>query len=136
MEQAGASDVSQNLIGPSWGQQVANNAIRGLVVFIGLVIMMIILVKNQQTNKTTIAYSEFFKQLEADNVASAVVEGSEASGDLVKEITGETGPIKHFRVKLATDGPVTPAWLGSGAFEVDVAGERYAVRPSLRAPLA
>jgi len=41
LQQAGASDVSQNLIGPSWGQQVADNAIRGLVVFIGLVIIFI-----------------------------------------------------------------------------------------------
>jgi preprotein translocase subunit SecF len=38
---AGAADISQNLIGPSWGEQVANNAIRGLVVFIGLVIIFI-----------------------------------------------------------------------------------------------
>src|SRR5262245_27825403 len=38
---AGASDVSQNLIGPSWGETVANNALRGLVVFIGLVIIFI-----------------------------------------------------------------------------------------------
>ncbi|MBB3044690.1 FAD-dependent oxidoreductase [Nocardioides soli] len=31
--------------------------------------------------------------------------------------------------------PVTSAWLAGGRFEVDVAGERYAVRCSLRAPL-
>ncbi len=36
---------------------------------------------------------------------------------------------------LRADGPVTTAWLEAGAFEVDVAGERYAVRVSLRAPL-
>ncbi|GAA4716737.1 FAD-dependent oxidoreductase [Nocardioides conyzicola] len=36
---------------------------------------------------------------------------------------------------LRHDGPVTSDWLASGAFEVDVAGERYAVRPSLKAPL-
>jgi preprotein translocase subunit SecF len=38
---AGASDVSFNSIGPSWGQQVADSAIRGLVVFLGLVILFI-----------------------------------------------------------------------------------------------
>lgn len=38
---AGAEDVSLNQIGPSWGEQVANNAIRGLVVFLGLVVLFI-----------------------------------------------------------------------------------------------
>jgi 4-methylaminobutanoate oxidase (formaldehyde-forming) len=37
---------------------------------------------------------------------------------------------------LRHDGPVTADWLASGAFEVDVAGERYAVRCSMKAPLA
>lgn len=37
---------------------------------------------------------------------------------------------------LRHDGPVTAAWLEQGGFEVDVAGERYAVRCSLRAPLS
>jgi len=37
---------------------------------------------------------------------------------------------------LRHDGPVTSAWLASGRFEVDVAGERYGVRCSLKAPLA
>ncbi|WP_235547368.1 MULTISPECIES: GcvT family protein [unclassified Nocardioides] len=37
---------------------------------------------------------------------------------------------------LRHDGPVTSDWLASGSFEVDVAGERYAVRASLKAPLA
>ncbi|MGH3456289.1 MAG: protein translocase subunit SecF, partial [Nocardioidaceae bacterium] len=33
----GASDVSLNQIGPQWGQEVADSAIRGLVIFVGLV---------------------------------------------------------------------------------------------------
>ncbi|HEU5036323.1 MAG TPA: FAD-dependent oxidoreductase [Nocardioides sp.] len=37
---------------------------------------------------------------------------------------------------LRHDGPVTGEWLGSGSFEVDVAGERFEVTCSLRAPLA
>ena len=37
---------------------------------------------------------------------------------------------------LRHDGPVTGAWLAAGGFEVDVAGERYPVRCSLKAPLA
>jgi len=38
---AGATDVSQNSIGPSWGQQVANKALTGLIVFLVLVVMFI-----------------------------------------------------------------------------------------------
>ena len=37
---------------------------------------------------------------------------------------------------VRAEGPVTAEWLAGCRFEVDVAGERYAVRPSLRAPLA
>ena len=37
---------------------------------------------------------------------------------------------------LRHDGPVTEEWLAAGGFEVDVAGERHAVRASLRAPLS
>lgn len=37
---------------------------------------------------------------------------------------------------LRHDGPVTSDWLAGGAFEVDVAGDRFPVRCSLRAPLA
>jgi preprotein translocase subunit SecF len=38
---AGATDVSQNLIGPQWGQEVANSALRGLVIFLALVVLFI-----------------------------------------------------------------------------------------------
>nr|MBA2456316.1 protein translocase subunit SecF [Nocardioidaceae bacterium] len=41
LTQAGAGDVSQNLIGPSWGKQVANKALIGLVVFLVLVVLFI-----------------------------------------------------------------------------------------------
>ena len=37
----GASDVSLNQIGPQWGQEVADSAIRGLVIFVCLVILFI-----------------------------------------------------------------------------------------------
>ena len=53
---------------------------------------------------------------------------SAAWGETVGSCVG-LGYLRH-------DGPVTSDWLASGAFEVDVAGERYAVRASLRAPLA
>jgi cell division protease FtsH len=80
----------------------------GWVLFIILAIMLIFLVKNQQANKITVAYSEFFKQLRADNVQNVTIEGSEASGEFVQEITDATGPIKKFRVKLASDQPASP----------------------------
>jgi len=36
---------------------------------------------------------------------------------------------------VRADGPVTQAWLDDAVFEVDVAGERFVVRTSLKAPL-
>ncbi len=53
---------------------------------------------------------------------------SAAWGETVGSCVG-LGYLRH-------EGPVTSDWLASGSFEVDVAGERYAVRPSLKAPLA
>jgi preprotein translocase subunit SecF len=41
LTKAGASEVSQNLIGPSWGKQVATKALTGLIVFVVLVILFI-----------------------------------------------------------------------------------------------
>jgi preprotein translocase subunit SecF len=41
LEDAGASEVSQDLIGPTWGEQVANKALTGLLVFVGLVVLFI-----------------------------------------------------------------------------------------------
>ncbi|MGA8850170.1 MAG: protein translocase subunit SecF [Aeromicrobium sp.] len=38
---AGATEVSQNLIGPSWGEQVAKKALTGLVVFLVIVVIFI-----------------------------------------------------------------------------------------------
>ena len=38
---AGAEEISINSIGPQWGQEVADSAIRGLVIFLGLVILFI-----------------------------------------------------------------------------------------------
>jgi 4-methylaminobutanoate oxidase (formaldehyde-forming) len=53
---------------------------------------------------------------------------SAAWGETVGSCVG-LGYLRH-------DGPVTSDWLASGTTEVDVAGERYVVRPSLKAPLA
>ncbi|AXT85343.1 protein translocase subunit SecF [Aeromicrobium sp. A1-2] len=41
LEKAGATEVSQNLIGPTYGKQVATKALTGLIVFLVLVIIFI-----------------------------------------------------------------------------------------------
>jgi preprotein translocase subunit SecF len=41
LKKAGASEVSQDLIGPSWGKQVAQKALTGLAVFLVLVVLFI-----------------------------------------------------------------------------------------------
>ncbi|MFY0405863.1 protein translocase subunit SecF [Solicola sp. PLA-1-18] len=41
LKSAGVSEVSQNLIGPTWGQQVATKALTGLIVFLVLVTIFI-----------------------------------------------------------------------------------------------
>ncbi|MGH3424316.1 MAG: protein translocase subunit SecF [Nocardioidaceae bacterium] len=41
LRDAGAKEVSQNLIGPTWGQQVANKAFLGLAVFLAVVVVFI-----------------------------------------------------------------------------------------------
>jgi len=41
LTEAGATEVSQNLVGPSWGKQVATKALTGLGVFLVLVILFI-----------------------------------------------------------------------------------------------
>jgi preprotein translocase subunit SecF len=41
LTKAGATEVSQNLIGPSWGKQVGQKALTGLLVFLVLVVLFI-----------------------------------------------------------------------------------------------
>lgn len=41
LTKAGANEVSQNLIGPTWGKQVASKALTGLLVFLVLVVLFI-----------------------------------------------------------------------------------------------
>ncbi|HET7326630.1 MAG TPA: protein translocase subunit SecF [Nocardioidaceae bacterium] len=41
LEQAGATDVSSEFVGPSWGEAVAERALIGLGVFLGLVVLFI-----------------------------------------------------------------------------------------------
>jgi preprotein translocase subunit SecF len=41
LTEAGATEVSQNLVGPSWGKQVAQKALTGLGVFLVLVVLFI-----------------------------------------------------------------------------------------------
>ncbi|WP_229051171.1 protein translocase subunit SecF [Aeromicrobium sp. Leaf350] len=41
LQSAGASEVSQNLVGPSWGAEVAKKAATGLIVFLVIVVLFI-----------------------------------------------------------------------------------------------
>ncbi|MGH3366970.1 MAG: protein translocase subunit SecF [Nocardioidaceae bacterium] len=41
LRSAGASDVTSQFVGPSWGEQVANRALLGLGIFVGLVMLFI-----------------------------------------------------------------------------------------------
>jgi preprotein translocase subunit SecF len=41
LTEAGATEVSQNLVGPSWGKQVGQKALTGLLVFLVLVVLFI-----------------------------------------------------------------------------------------------
>ncbi|MDF1602405.1 FAD-dependent oxidoreductase [Nocardioides sp. YIM 152315] len=56
-------------------------------------------------------------------------------GQVTSAAWGETVGSSVGLGYVRRDGPVTSDWLSDGAFEVDVAGERYAVRASLKAPL-
>jgi glycine cleavage system aminomethyltransferase T/glycine/D-amino acid oxidase-like deaminating enzyme len=58
------------------------------------------------------------------------------AGQVTSAAWGETVGACVGLAYLRADGPVTADSLAAGRFEVDVAGERFAVRLSLRAPLA
>jgi 4-methylaminobutanoate oxidase (formaldehyde-forming) len=60
-------------------------------------------------------------------------DGSPA-GQVTSAAWGETVGACVGLAYLRNDGPITSDWLASGAFSVDVSGDRFAIRPSLRAP--
>jgi len=58
------------------------------------------------------------------------------AGQVTSAAWGETVGASVGLAYLRSDGPVTTDSLAEGRFEVDVAGERFGVRLSLKAPLA
>jgi 4-methylaminobutanoate oxidase (formaldehyde-forming) len=58
------------------------------------------------------------------------------AGQVTSAAWGETVRASVGLAYLRSDGPVTSESLAAGRFEVDVAGERFGVRLSLKAPLA
>ena len=58
------------------------------------------------------------------------------AGQVTSAAWGETVGAWVGLAYLRSDGPVTQDVLAAGGFEVDVAGERYGVRLSMKAPLA
>ncbi|GAA2118838.1 FAD-dependent oxidoreductase [Nocardioides bigeumensis] len=61
--------------------------------------------------------------------------GGRPVGQVTSAAWGETVGACVGLAYLRHDGPVTSEWLGSGGFEVDVAGTAYPVTLGLRAPL-
>lgn len=57
-------------------------------------------------------------------------------GQVTSAAWGETVGSSVGLAYVRHDGPVTSEWLSSSGFEVDVAGERFPARLTLRAPLA
>jgi len=60
----------------------------------------------------------------------------EPAGQVTSAAWGATVGSSVGLAYLRSDGPITAAALADGRFEVDVAGDRYAARLSLKAPLA
>ena len=58
------------------------------------------------------------------------------AGQVTSAAWGETVGASVGLAYLRSEGPVTTDSLSAGRFEVDVAGERFGVRLSLKAPLA
>jgi 4-methylaminobutanoate oxidase (formaldehyde-forming) len=58
-----------------------------------------------------------------------------AAGQVTSAAWGATVGACVGLAYVRADGPVTQAWLDASVLEVDVAGERYAVRATLKAPL-
>ena len=58
------------------------------------------------------------------------------AGQVTSAAWGETVGASVGLAYLRAEGPVTSDSLSAGRFEVDVAGERFGVRLSLKAPLA
>lgn len=81
----------------------------GWVLFIGLAIMVVMLLKNYNNKQSTeISLSEFIGDIQQNKVASVVIEGSEATGQLKDAQAGQTGEFKNFHVKLESDSTVSP----------------------------
>ncbi|MCC6423082.1 MAG: ATP-dependent zinc metalloprotease FtsH [Phycisphaerales bacterium] len=81
----------------------------GWILFVGLAIMLFVLLNSKNRQVTEIPFSDFMTRLEADQVKSFTISGSEANGEFRTEmpIEGQSQKVKAFRVKLSTDGPVS-----------------------------
>jgi 4-methylaminobutanoate oxidase (formaldehyde-forming) len=64
-----------------------------------------------------------------------LVRDGRPAGQVTSAAWGETVGASVGLAYLRSDGPVTTDSLSAGRFEVDVAGERFGVRLSLKAPL-
>src|SRR4051812_14272586 len=73
--------------GPGNGSFRFRNGLLGWLLFIGLAVMLVILVRNKQNpTATEIPSSEFFKLLRDDKIETARVEDPDVSGKLSSEM--------------------------------------------------
>ena len=99
---------------PAAGMRFGRNVF-GWVLFAGLAIMLFLLLKGGTKQTQTIPFSEFDKQLRADNVRDVTVEGSDATGSFRNDISVQvsstssaTVKVHDFRTTLSTDN--TTPW--------------------------
>ena len=111
------------------GRPVPNGGMRfgrglfGWVLFVGLAIMLFLLLNKSGHGPKEINYSEFRAKLEAGEVATIVIEGNIAHGEL--RPTAEGKEPTHYRVRLVTNptiGEETMGWIremaGTASIEV------------------
>ncbi|MCC7350320.1 MAG: ATP-dependent zinc metalloprotease FtsH [Phycisphaerales bacterium] len=97
-----------NTRGPNGGMRMGRGLF-GWILFVGLAIMLFVLLNSKNRQVTEIPFSDFMTRLEADQVKSFTISGSEANGEFRTEmpVEGQSQKVKAFRVKLSTDGPVS-----------------------------
>src|SRR4051794_28136882 len=75
------------------------NGLLGWLLFIGLAVMLVMLVRNSRGTATSIPVSEFFENLRADQVEKVVVEDPEVTGTLKEGAkTSNPKPVTNYKV--------------------------------------
>ncbi|HEY1683638.1 MAG TPA: ATP-dependent zinc metalloprotease FtsH [Tepidisphaeraceae bacterium] len=95
--------------GASGGGMRFGRGLFGWFLFIVVVVMLVMLLKSYNSKQSNeISLSEFVHDIQQDKVATATIEGSEATGELKQAMPGQTSEFKNFHVKLESDATVSP----------------------------